>query len=168
MNAFCEALISETANLNIPAEHDLFARFIGEWDFKWIRGLNTPSERHEIGEWIFSRTLNGTAIQDVFIVPSRKENAINPKADAEIGTTIRLYNPENQSWDIFYGCTNELVRLNAVREDDKIVLTEITEKKMKWVFSEITADSFHWQHIKSADGGKTWYVHIDIFAKRRV
>lgn len=167
MNEFCNALLSKTASPIIPPEHDLFGQFVGEWDFEWIRGKGTENERHEIGEWIFSWVLNGTAVQDVFAVPSRKENAINPKPDAETGTTIRYYNPENQSWDIFYGCTGELVRLNAVRENGKIVLTEITEGKMKWVFSDMKPDSFHWQHIKSNDNGATWYTHIDIFAKRK-
>ena len=167
VQAFIEALACEGPNPIIPAQHDLFGQFVGSWDFEWVRGMGTPDERRAIGEWLFARVLNGTAVQDVFIVPSRTENAINPQPDAEYGTTIRIYNPVDETWDIFYGATGEMVRLNAVKENEKIVLTEITGKQMKWVFSEITDDNFHWQHLKTNDRGRTWYTHIDIFAKRK-
>ena len=167
MKQFYEALVSDSPNKIIPFECDWFGSLIGEWDFKWISGRGTDSERQAVGEWIFSRVLDGTAIQDIFIVPSRKENAIDPQPDAEYGTTLRFYNPIDRSWDIFYGATGEMVRLNAVREGEKIVITEITAKQMKWVFSEIRPDSFHWQHLKTRDHGITWYTHIEIFAKRK-
>ena len=166
-NEFTEALVSVSKSEIIPTEHDLFGQFVGAWDFEWVMGLGTEQERREIGEWVFSWTLNGSAVQDVFIVPSRKENAINPKPDAEYGTTIRIYNPTTQAWDVFYGATGEATRLKATKENDTIILTEIVNGEMKWVFSEIKPDSFHWQHIKTKDNGRTWYTHIDIFATRK-
>jgi len=37
---------------------------------------------------------------------------------------------------------------------------------MKWVFSEIAENSFHWQHtIKDGDG--EWIVDGELFATRR-
>ncbi|MGI5076107.1 hypothetical protein E4N71_11930 [Treponema vincentii] len=41
----------------------------------------------------------------MFIVPSRTERLSNPQADAEYGTTLRIYNPKTMAWDIFYGYT---------------------------------------------------------------
>ena len=70
---------------------------IGEWDMEWVDGKGTENERHVIGEWIFSEILNGDGIQDVFICTSRKERVSNPQPDAEYGTTIRIYNPNNKN-----------------------------------------------------------------------
>ena len=60
-----------------------------------------------------SEILNGEGIQDVFICPSRTERIINPQPDAEYGTTIRIYNPKKQKWDICYACLGKMVYLEA-------------------------------------------------------
>ena len=106
------------------------------------------------------------AIQDLFICPSREERKVNNQADAEYGTTIRIYNPSTQAWDIFYGCMGEATRLEATKADDKIVLTEITGKNMKWVFSNITADAFLWQRIEKQLDSQ-WKVMGEAIAKRK-
>ena len=38
---------------------------------------------------------------------------------------------------------------------------------IRWSFSEMKSDSFHWQGEKSHDGGKTWKVEEDHHMKRR-
>jgi hypothetical protein len=150
----------------IPEEYNYFGALIGAWDFEWIDGHGTEKERHIKGEWIFSWVLLGTAIQDIFICPSREEQSKNKYPDAEYGTTIRFYNPKSNAWDIFYGCTCEATRLTAEKEDGRIVLTENTDRKMKWVFSDITENSFHWQNISTEDG-TTWKVNGELFATRK-
>ncbi|MCD7947987.1 MAG: hypothetical protein LUG13_06805 [Oscillospiraceae bacterium] len=166
MNDFTHALISSGPNTIIPDEHNLFGKLIGTWNFEWIGYPGTDRERHAKGEWIFSWVLNGTAVQDIFIVPSRKENAINPQPDAEFGTTLRFFHPADHTWSIFYGSTVAAVRLSAERNGEEIVLTEMTKGDMKWIFSDMTDETFHWKHIKTADNGETWYTHIEIFATR--
>lgn len=166
MNEFANALISNSKNDRIPDDYNYFGALIGEWDFEWIDNHGTEKERHIKGEWIFSWVLEGSAIQDLFICPSRQERIQNKQSDAEYGTTIRIYNPKNQAWDIFYGCTGEATRLEAKKEGDKIVLTEVTSKKSKWIFSDITDHSFHWQHVRAQDG-TNWIVKGEVFATRK-
>ena len=77
MKEFIKALVSKNKSNIVPAEHNLFGHFVGEWDFEWIDCYGTAEERHIKGEWIFQWILEGTAIQDVFICPSRKERLTN-------------------------------------------------------------------------------------------
>jgi hypothetical protein len=167
MNVFSEALISRNKSENIPEDQNLFGQFVGEWDFEWIDHHGSDEERHIKGEWIFSWVLEGAAIQDIFICPSRIEKKDNYQSDSEYGTTIRIYNPKTHTWDVFYGCTGEATRLEACKEDNEIVLTEIKERKTKWVFSEITEKTFHWSRISTSDGGTTWQLGAELFATRK-
>lgn len=166
MCEFSRALICEAKSNSIPDAYNFFGALIGEWDFEWIDNHGTEKERHIKGEWIFSWVLNGTAIQDIFICPSREERIMNKQPDGEYGTTIRIYNPKSQSWDIFYGCTGEATRLEARKDKDKVILTEIASQNMRWVFSDITGHSFHWQNIRTQDG-ITWQMEGELFASRK-
>jgi hypothetical protein len=171
-NNFCKAMVSFGKSSLIPEEYNYFGQFVGEWDFEWIDNRGTAQERHVKGEWIFSWVLEGKAIQDVFICPSRTERLINQQPDGEYGTTIRIYNSKKQAWDVFYGCPGEASILEARREDSNIVLTYVNKNnenvQMKWIFSEITQNSFHWSNVMSQDDGDTWKVIGELFAVRRV
>ena len=166
MKEFIKALVSKNKSNIVPAEHNLFGHFVGEWDFEWIDCYGTAEERHIKGEWIFQWILEGTAIQDVFICPSRKERLTNYQPDAAYGTTVRMYNPDTLAWDILYTELGGATQLEGNREGNRIVQTEINEKNIQWVFSEITTTSFRWQRmVKRPDG--TWETEAELFAVRR-
>lgn len=46
-----------------------------------------------------------------------------------------------------------------------IVLTNIEDKRKKWVFVQIDEDNFHWQDVTVTDDG-VWFVHYDLYAER--
>ena len=165
-NEFCKALISQTKNPALPEEMDWFGILIGEWDILWKDNIGTKNEKTQKGEWIFSRVLNGFGIQDLFIVPSREERIRLNMPNAEYGNTIRMYNPAANTWEIYYTCIGEYTRLSAEKVHDKIVLTEVSQKKMRWIFSEITEKSFHWQNRIQKDNNE-WIVQCDCIAKKR-
>lgn len=142
MNDFMSAFIANSKNDLIPSEYDFYRKLIGEWDIVWVENEGATNERKVKGEWLFSRILEGTAIQDLFIVPSRSERKINPQSDGEYGTTIRIYNPNTHYWDIYYGCTGCSFQLVGKKENESIVHTEISEGKMKWIISDITDANF--------------------------
>ena len=60
MKEFIKALVSKNKSNIVPAEHNLFGHFVGEWDFEWIDCYGTAEERHIKGEWIFQWILEGT------------------------------------------------------------------------------------------------------------
>lgn len=166
MSDFETALVSPEKNSLIPEEDNWFGPLVGTWDIEWVDGHGTEHERHVKGEWIFSWILEGTAIQDVFICPSREARKIKTWADAAYGTTVRIYNPRQRTWDIFYGAAGEATRLEARKEGSRIVLTEITGQKMKWIFSELTENTFHWRNMATEDG-EHWFLQGEAFATRR-
>ena len=93
MNEFITTLCSNARNGRIPEEYDFFGGLIGEWDIIWNDHLEEAEPRRVKGEWIFSRVLDGMAVQDLFIVPSREELLRNKQPDAEygLGYILRLY-----------------------------------------------------------------------------
>lgn len=110
--------------------------------------------------------LEGTAIQDVFICPSRKARIKDYQPDAAYATTVRMYNPNTGVWDILYTELGGATQLEGKREGNRIVQTEINEKNIQWVFSEITTTSFRWQRmVKCPDD--TWETEAELFAVRR-
>lgn len=57
------------------------------------------------------------------------------------------------------------MRLEARKQDDMIVLTNIDDNKNKWVFIKIDNNTFHWQNITVKDNGK-WHINADLYAVR--
>lgn len=166
MNEFTAALCGNARNERIPEEYDFFGGLIGEWDIVWNDRLEDTEPRRVKGEWIFSRVLDGTAVQDLFIVPSRAERLCDRQPDAEYGTTLRIFNPKTMAWDIFYGCMGEAIRLTARKVGEEIVLTENTTEKMRYVFSDMTARSFLWRKERM-NGNDGWKTVAKVTAERK-
>ena len=166
MNEFITALCSNARNERIPEEYDFFGCLIGEWNSVWNDHLEDVKPRRVKGEWIFSRVLDGTAVQDLFIVPSREERLIDKQPDAEYGTTLRIFNPETMVWDIFYGCMGEAIRLTARKVGEEIILTEDTTEKMRYVFSDIATSSFLWRKERMTENGE-WQTVAKVTAERK-
>lgn len=66
---------------------------------------------------------------------------------------------------MFYACRGKMDRLEVRKENNCIVCTML-EKNEKWVFSEITKSTFHWQNVMVLENGE-WSANCDVFAKRR-
>lgn len=151
MEHFFEALTSEGKHKALPEEFDYFGKLIGRWKIDYVDRSNSCVRK---GEWHFSRILEGMAIQDVIVLPG-----------FEYGTTLRIYNPDTHAWDVAYGYTGKIMRFEARKQDDKIVLTNTEDERRKWVFVEIEDSHFHWQDVTVREDGK-WHVHFDLYAER--
>lgn len=151
MQKFFESLICERKNPALPEEFNYFEKLIGSWNIDYVEGDNSNVIK---GEWHFSWVLEGMAIQDVIILP-----------DYEYGTSLRIYNPDTRAWDVAYGYTGKIIRLEARKENDMIVLTFINDERRKWVFTKIEDHHFHWQNVTVKDDGK-WHINAEIKAER--
>lgn len=151
MRHFCQALTSEVKNDALPEEYNYFGKLTGSWKIDYI---DASTSRGIKGEWHFSWILDGMAMQDVIVLPG-----------FEYGTTLRIYNPNTHAWDVAYCYTGKIMRLEARKQDSRIVLTNIEDERRKWVFVKIEDNYFHWQDITVKEDGK-WHVSFDIYAER--
>ena len=83
----------------------------------------------------------------------------------EYGTTLRMYNPATRTWEIAYGYTGRIMRFEARKQEDRIVLSSLEDEHRKWVFAKIAENHFHWQDIMVQQDGE-WQVNYDLYAKR--
>jgi hypothetical protein len=62
----------------------------------------------------------------------------------------------------------DLLTFVARKVGDEIVLEgrDAEGAPMRWIFSEITAQSFRWRRVVSEDGGETWRVHNEMRVRR--
>jgi len=170
INDFSNALVCETCKDELRERLNLFGQFVGEWEFEGIIAKGTPDERRIPGEWIFSWILDGTAIQDVFICPSRKECEKNSGLSGEYGTTVRFYNHVTDTWDMFYGLSGTTHILEGKQVGEQIIVNNKSETDglTQWVFSDVTTTTFHWQNRTSYNNGATWSINFELYATRRV
>lgn len=165
-DAFIEALFSEKTD-KIPDEYDWFSPLIGDWDFDYYDNFcEKDKSRHVKGEWEFRRIIEGAGIEDLFICPSRQTRFTNPQPDGEYGVALRMFNPEEKCYDMVYTCDKYMTRLKFAYEDGKLVGTVLNKPKEKWVFSEISENTFHWQNVTVLSDG-TWQINCNIYAKRK-
>ncbi len=165
MNCFFETLACGGKNTAIPEEANFYGKLIGNWK---VRYIDNETRREVEGEWHFSWVLEGMAVQDVIVLPSRaarNEEPAQSEVIEEYGTTLRVYNPATRSWDIAYCYTGKIMLLEGRKQDGIIVQTFIDDERRKWVFAKIEDDSFHWQNVTVNDDGE-WHVHVDIYAER--
>jgi hypothetical protein len=164
--AMINVLASGEPHPSLGEEAQTFDRFVGTWDGDFTSYREGGAVYHRRGELHFGWVLDGRAVQDLWIAyptAARKER--------EIGTTIRFFDTSLKQWRIVFILPefNYLVTLQGGREGDRIVLRGIDPNglSLRWTFSEITRDTFHWQGEKSYDGGKTWKLEEDHHMKRR-
>lgn len=150
----------------------LFGQFVGEWlmevSFFQADGRLINSFK---ADWVFSWILQGRAIQDVLMSPSREERAANPGAPFRSGSTLRYYDYVADLWRVVWvgAASNVHVSLIGRKRGDEIVLEgpDVDGSPMQWIFSDITPATFWWRGMISKDGGKSWYREQEMFATRR-
>ncbi|MFF1876246.1 hypothetical protein [Leifsonia sp. NPDC058230] len=166
--AFARALIASGPTPVRPQRMHLFGQLVGSWRAEG-RFLDEESGAWSefANDWIFAFTLGGRAVQDVLIAPS----ASDPSVLESKGTTVRVYDPVLGAWRVswFGAVANHFCTLVAnghhrdgIRQDG----TQTDGRPIRWNFSGITADSFHWEGWVSDDEGKTWWLEQEIDAVR--
>ncbi len=144
----------------------LFGQFVGDWeivedrymqdDGTWIKGR---------GELHISWILEGRALQDTFMTFDEKTHKMIPD-----GTTLRFYDSKIDAWRVvwFSPMQGAIKTLIGRKIGDEIVLERTTDEGylVKWIFSEITANTFRWHSEESRDDGKTWRLREEMRIRR--
>ena len=170
---FHRALAADGRSPEIPESADVYGWLCGSWDLVVLRyrGVDVSAQGLS-GEVHAGRVLEGRAVQDVWIMPSRANRT--PESDRTMnmyGTTLRSWDASIQAWRIAW--TNPVrghreeqignwsgkdIEQNGVRAD---------ETKTRWTFTEITPDSFHWRGEAQKPGDTAWTVEGEFLATRR-
>lgn len=145
----------------------LYDWLIGDWEMDAHRPLPDGTLASGRGEIHFGWVLGGRAIQDVWYVPAPTPDARPPV----FGTTLRIYDPGIDAWHIIWvdPVGHNHLRQIGRRHDADIVQdgVDATGARVRWRFTEITADTFHWIGERSEDDGRTWKLVVEFFARRK-
>jgi hypothetical protein len=114
----------------------LYGQFVGAWDGRVVVHRRDGTQREESCEVYFGWVLQGTAIQDIWIAPARKDRgAPGRSTDKDIyGTTIRVYDPEKDLWEIIWiePNTQSFSRMTGTQVGDDIVQEYRDDQGSRW------------------------------------
>lgn len=161
---------SATPHPSVAARLAPFAPLIGSWDVDIV--YHSPAgDRRVTGEWHFDWALEGRAIVDVWIAPARPLRHGPMPVSGEWGMTVRFYDPAIDAWrSTWHGPKNGVLMPFIGRlVNGEIVLEGSFEPGVasRWIFSAITADTFHWRAVTSRDGWKTETLEQEMSARRQ-
>ena len=167
-----EGLQSEGPKPELEEKLMLFGQFVGDWDiledrFYQSDGTRNLEQNLTRGELHWGWILDGRATQDVWMSIDEKTHKAIPE-----GTTIRFYDPKIDAWhSVWISPTQGVVKTFLARQiGDEIVLEGRTTEgyPVKWIFSEITPNSFRWRSEETRDNGKTWTLREEMRIRRRL
>ena len=167
-----EALYAPQANPALADKLRLYGRFVGSWDLDVDYYPAQGAAQHAPAEWHFATVLDGRAIQDVWIFPSRQARAGHaPVPWWFYGSTFRWYDPAIDGWHItYYEPTRPfaLQQIGRAAGSDIVQMTgeDPTGLIRRWRFVEITDTSFRWIGDASRDKGVTWTLELEMRARR--
>jgi hypothetical protein len=103
--------------------------------------------------------LGGRAIQDVWDLP-----------ESFYGTTLRIYDPEQNAWHIHWHDTLKQYYPRQIGRAEGSDIVQLGRSEagevLRWRFTEIARDSFHWIADLSSDEGASWKPQLDISTRR--
>jgi hypothetical protein len=170
-DCFQTVMAADELCCEVPASADLYGWLVGSWELDVRRYGVDVSALHIKGEAHFGRVLEGKAVQDVWIMPRRAERSGElPKGLNMFGTTLRVYDPSIQAWRVIWidpvtMRRDELVG-RKVGQDIVQVGTHCDGTPVRWIFSQITPNSFRWTGEALDADGKTWKLEGEFLAKR--
>jgi len=165
------ALVAAERSPEIPESADLYGWLIGSWELDVLHYVVDVTARGLKGEAHFERVLEGRAVQDVWIMPPRAQRtAVPDKATNMFGTTFRVWDALIQAWRVTWinpvtGTRDELIG-GWSGKDVVQVGSHSDGTPIRWIFTEITPDSFHWIGEALERDGKTWRIEGEFRAVR--
>ncbi len=166
-----EGLQSEGPNPGLKEKLMLFGQFVGDWDILEDRfyqpdGTRSLERNLTRGELHWGWILDGRALQDVWMSIDEATHRAIPE-----GTTIRFYDQNIDAWhSVWISPRQRVVKTFVGRQvGDEIVLEGRTAEgyPVRWIFSEITPDSFRWHSEETHDNGKAWTLKEEMQIRRR-
>jgi hypothetical protein len=170
-DGFQTALTAAGRSPEIPEVSDVYGWLIGSWELDVRRYGVDLSDRDIKGEAHFAWVLEGRAVQDVWILPCRSEGAAGLEKNLNsCGTTLRVWDPAIEAWRVTWvnpvtGRRDELIGRWSGKD---IVQTGAHSDgtPIRWIFSQITHNSFRWTGEVLEPDGKTWKLEGEFLSKK--
>jgi len=142
----------------------LYGRLVGSWNVQSVNFNPDGTQTKRQGEWHFAWVLGGRGVQDVLFVSGT--------AACDYGTTLRCYDARIDAWRVSWMMPvhGEFVHMIGRQDGDRIVQVGFGSEPghlERWIFSEITPDSFLWQGEVSRDEGRSYTLVQEMRAARR-
>jgi hypothetical protein len=169
--SFESVLAVEGRSAEIPEAADVYGWLIGSWELDVRKYRVDVTALGLKGEAHFGWVLEGRAVQDVWIMPKREERKGPPDRTRNMyGTTLRVWDASIGAWRVTWnnpvtGARDELIGRWSGK-DVVQVGTHSNGTPIRWIFTEITADSFHWIGEALEADGNTWKVEGEFLGKR--
>jgi Protein of unknown function (DUF1579) len=154
----------KTQKPDLSGLHDFDLR-VGEWTAHHRRLKERLAGSHE---WVeFDGTQSFRLLMDGYA--NEDENTMSLPGDVYKGVTLRAYDPKTAQWAIWWldgrsphGDLDPPVKGRFVNGVGTFYADDTLRGKpvrVRFVWSNITANSAHWEQAFSPDGGKTWEVN---------
>ncbi|HEY6238732.1 MAG TPA: hypothetical protein VIZ68_06070 [Thermoplasmata archaeon] len=152
------------------SELQLYGQFVGDWEFDVTDHAPNGDTARARGEWHFGWVLDGRAIEDVWMVPTRAEQRGLGAGPRRLGITIRVFELATASWRVtWHGALGGPAFSMVGRKEGKEIVQEGRDPEglvSRWIFSEISSNAFRWRALASPDDGKTWRLEQEMSARR--
>ena len=172
MDARSLLLASPGRSPEIPESADAYGWLVGSWELDvrvyWATDVSATGLK---GEAHFGWALEGRAIQDVWIMPRIADRTSHLDRNMNMyGTTLRVWDPSIQAWRISWINPAGDHREEQIGRwsDNNVVQVGVRSDgtPTRWMFSEITRDSFHWTGEALNPDGRTWRLEGDFWVTR--
>lgn len=135
-----------------------FGPLIGSWDLVVEDFAPDGTSTVRDGEWHFGWALDGRAVADVWICPSRAARG-EGAPDGEWGLSLRFYDAAIDAWrSTWHGPLHGWVIPFIARATPSGL--ELAGRRdgleLRWIFSEITPLGFDWRAEETAPGQPTF------------
>jgi len=170
--SFSTALFSNGSSPDLDGVKKIYDWLIGSWNIKAVDYSADTGRCEQDAECIFSSVLEGRAIHDIWIIPKRAIRYPGmPKKNNRYGVTLRWYDAGIGKWKISWmspvsGAFNQLTA-EVIGNDIVQTGNDANGNLIRWSFTEIKPDSFHWLGENSDDNGVTWILNTEFFAIRK-
>lgn len=172
-SAFADGLLAQGPAAEYAERLMLYGQFVGTWTTETTDYLPDGSLARSQWDLRFAWVLEGRAIQDLWITPPRQGARSVPwkSPGNRYSTTLRVYDPQIDGWHILWlnPPSGTILRQLARKVGDCIIQTGAADSNgdfTRWVYRDITKDSFHWFGERSTDGGTTWSIEQEMRARR--
>ena len=149
-------LVASGPRPELAGELAVFEPLIGSWALRVFNYADDGNVDEVSAEWHFSWALDGRAVLDVWIAPSRAERGED--RSGEWGLSVRFYDPSIRAWrSTWHGPKSGLVLPFTARptEDGIILSARADDIEHRWIFSDLAADSFRWRREETTPDGRT-------------